>query len=667
MQRTDPGRQHRAEEANAAACPVSARAVLIGLLFAAFFCAFTPYNDFKIAATFLSGTYFPLSALFVLFCFAGGINALLHRFRPAAAFTPGELLTLWTLILVASGLPSSGMMRLLIPHIVAPHYYSNPGNQWEYKVWGSLPDWLKITDKAAADAFFRGYPRGQERIPWEAWTGPLFAWGLLALLFLSASFCVASLFRRQWVEHEKFAFPLVVLPVLLAEEPREGHRVNDLLRSRLLWLAVGLTTALHTTKGVHLLYPSVPDIPTTVNLMEYLTAPPWNRLAPLTVWLYPLVVGLSYLLSAEVAFSLWFFYAFYKGQLLLSALYNWDTPGSLLAPGQTLFHGLQVFGGALALVLWTLWTARRHLRDAWEKAWGGPGAARIDDTREMLSYRAALGGLALSCGGIGLWLYLATVPPPLIALSLLIALLALVLVAWMVCQAGMLFTAIPFGTVDVLGGTMGTARFDIPALYMAGRFEAIFLYPSREMLMPSLLNGAKAGEAGRLRARGLMGAMALSVGIGMLVSAVASLWLPYYNGGGNSLPDNFMYRGSPQRPLQFLGNAASVPFAGSWTGGLHIVGGFIGVLGLLLLRGQTGFGLHPIGFLAASVYAMQMLWFSLLLGWALKWLILRYGGGRGYTALLPFFLGLIVGDVLNGVVWIALGYLTGIGYRILPA
>jgi hypothetical protein len=61
-----------------------------------------------------------------------------------------------------------------------------------------------------------------------------------------------------------------------------------------------------------------------------------------------------------------------------------------------------------------------------------------------------------------------------------------------------------------------------------------------------------------------------------------------------------------------------------------------------------------------------MLWFSVLLGWLAKVVILRLGGLGVYRAALPFFLGLILGDVLNAVVWIVLGALTGVGYAILP-
>jgi hypothetical protein len=85
------------------------------------------------------------------------------------------------------------------------------------------------------------------------------------------------------------------------------------------------------------------------------------------------------------------------------------------------------------------------------------------------------------------------------------------------------------------------------------------------------------------------------------------------------------------------------------------------------LRAGTGFGLHPIGFLGASAYAVYVLWFSIFVGWLLKVIAQRYGGMKGFQTMLPFFLGLIVGDVLNAVAWIVLGHITGTGYNVLPA
>jgi len=72
---------------------VTPRAVLIGLAGAAALCAFTPFNDYKVAATYLSGTEFPVGALWFLLVVVLLVNPALWRLRPAVAMRRGELLT----------------------------------------------------------------------------------------------------------------------------------------------------------------------------------------------------------------------------------------------------------------------------------------------------------------------------------------------------------------------------------------------------------------------------------------------------------------------------------------------------------------------------------------------------------------------------------------------
>ncbi|MBC8141775.1 MAG: hypothetical protein H7Y38_10095, partial [Armatimonadetes bacterium] len=405
---------------------VTGRAVLTGLLFAALLCAITPYNDYKIGATYLAGNQFPVGAVFVLLLLAAPMNALLRRFAsqatlaPARAFSRAELLTVWTLMLVASGLPSSGMMRFFLPHIAAPQYFSNGVNNWEMKVWGSLPEWLSVSDPAAAKAYFAGYPRGAEFIPWAAWIRPLIGWGSFAACFFVATFCLANLLRKQWIENEKFVFPLVSLPLLLAEDPAPGTKLPPILRQPLLWIAIAFVTGLHALNGLHQLYPSIPPVQTAIQLDTLFTTPPFNQMGQMPALFFPLVVGLSFLLPTEVAFSLWFFFLFFKAQILFGAIYNHDMPSPLGSPAERKFHALQGLGGAIGLVAWTLFAARHHLRDVWEKATNGARAAAIDDSNEMFSYRTTIIGLILSYTGMALWLWLTTVPAPLIALCLLL-------------------------------------------------------------------------------------------------------------------------------------------------------------------------------------------------------------------------------------------------------
>jgi hypothetical protein len=57
---------------------------------------------------------------------------------------------------------------------------------------------------------------------------------------------------------------------------------------------------------------------------------------------------------------------------------------------------------------------------------------------------------------------------------------------------------------------------------------------------------------------------------------------------------------------------------------------------------------HPLGFVMGATYPMVLLWFSVSLGWLLKWSTLRFGGISLYHKLRPFFLGLVLGEYLSG-------------------
>jgi len=138
------------------------------------------------------------------------------------------------------------------------------------------------------------------------------------------------------------------------------------------------------------------------------------------------------------------------------------------------------------------------------------------------------------------------------------------------------------------------------------------------------------------------------------------------NGGGYSLSNQFTYHWSPQKPLGFVAGAATVPVKGNWTNWLHLIGGFLGVILMLTARAQMSAGIHPIGFLCASVYSLHVLWFSIFIGWFFKSLIQRYGGMKGYLGSMPLFLGFILGDVVNAIVWIVIGNLTNVGYSVMP-
>ena len=56
---------------------------------------------------------------------------------------------------------------------------------------------------------------------------------------------------------------------------------------------------------------------------------------------------------------------------------------------------------------------------------------------------------------------------------------------------------------------------------------------------------------------------------------------------------------------------------------------------------------------------MNPLWFSVFLAWAVKKLVLRFGGAGVYRRSQVFFLGLIAGQALSNGLWLIIDYFTG--------
>ena len=75
---------------------------------------------------------------------------------------------------------------------------------------------------------------------------------------------------------------------------------------------------------------------------------------------------------------------------------------------------------------------------------------------------------------------------------------------------------------------------------------------------------------------------------------------------------------------------------------------------------------HPIGYIVGVTYAPCHLWFSTLLGWGIKILVLKFFGVGAYRRFRPLFLGLIIGEYFMSALWIFVGLFTKVSYWGLP-
>ncbi|MGC8835129.1 MAG: DUF6784 domain-containing protein, partial [Armatimonadota bacterium] len=64
---------------------------------------------------------------------------------------------------------------------------------------------------------------------------------------------------------------------------------------------------------------------------------------------------------------------------------------------------------------------------------------------------------------------------------------------------------------------------------------------------------------------------------------------------------------------------------------------------------------HPVGYAVSSSWSLHVMWLPLLIAWALKLLILRYGGLKTYMQWMPLFFGLILGEFVVGSLWTIIG------------
>ncbi|MBT7099733.1 hypothetical protein HN937_20325, partial [Candidatus Poribacteria bacterium] len=250
---------------------VTSRAVLAGALCTAALVAVTPYNDQRIVGTYIAGNHFPVGAFAVLLAFTLVVNPALRRWTRGRPFSSGELLTVWVMTLVSSGIPSSGLFRYLLSTMIAPRYFATPENEWAELLHPHLSGWFAPSDPDVVRDFYEG----ADRVPWVGWLRPILFWTPLILLFYLAMICMCALLRRQWVEHERFTFPIMKVPMEVTVEPPSDRALNGFFHNRWMWLGCCIPVVIHTVNGLHAFVPSTPSIPMAFPLRPLFSEEPW--------------------------------------------------------------------------------------------------------------------------------------------------------------------------------------------------------------------------------------------------------------------------------------------------------------------------------------------------------------------------------------------------------
>ncbi len=627
----------------------SLRAVLVGILFVIAVCFIVCYAELVIRYIQIGFLQFP-PVVIGMFFFLVLANGLLQKVGKRLRFSHQELMTIYCMMLVASMISSRGLMEKLIPALVAVNYYANETNAWAELFFPHIKGWLVPFDPGKGElqkvsvSFYEKMEEWQS-IPWDKWITPLLVWGGLVLIIFFGFLCLASLLRRQWVDNEKLTFPFAQLPL----EFVSGTEAGGLFRSRLMWIGFAIPALIFTLNGLHGIIPAVPHLALDTSLNRYFTERPFNSMAYTPLYLSFAAIGFFYLLPTQLLLSLWVFFIFTRVQDVIAALFGMRITSMPLYPTQS-FIGYQIAGAYMVLVFYLFYVSIPHLKQVLGRVFR---RHELDDSNELMPYGLAFWGLILSFILTVSWCYMAGISLWFAAFEVLIYMFFVaVVMARSTAEGGLLMTETSFRPVDMYSMLVAKATLGGPTLTVLSLFDAVFTRDQRGLILTGFLDSLKISDGVNMRRRSLLPILIVGMLVAMLSAGIIHLWLPYNRGALNMY--SYVYWGNPL--WGFRDNAAAVERSGGqfadWSSLIFFMVGVGVTVSLVILRAMFWWWpLHPLGYALSASWTMIVFWFPVLVAWAIKQPLMRYGGVKLYRKYRPFFLGMVFGEFGLAVLW----------------
>ena len=551
--------------------------------------------------------------------------------------------------------------------------------------------------------FFTGLASGTGAVPlWElplgAWARPMLYWAPLLLSLSVALFSLQFLVHRQWAHHEQLSYPVAQVAGAFCAR-KDGERgVPDVFRNPLFWCGFVPVFVLLGLDTLASWYPQeVPGLQTMMPNLRSWWLPITTELPFLKKafgsasflngqTLFFSFFGIAYFVSSEISLTVGL------APFLLTAisLLFYSSTGTVMDDNVLTAERSGAFVGYTIILLYT---GRTYFKAVFARALGfGRRAARpaaaaaasaedAEDARDaedlaapdetsvlaarllVLAFAAFVVVLSWMCQS---WL-----------MALFYALLAMVMflvISRIVCETGIPFIQAGWTPTTVLVSLLGPAAFGPHALTYLQWGTAILVQDPRESLMPYVGTGAKVADDAGLPMRKVFRWALFALAVALVVAFFSALFSIY---NYTPMKHSWAARRTPTRYLdatarQFGDMQAAGVFEASLSRGplrrlalahptaLHchwMLYGALAVVGLSALRFRfSKFPIHPVFFLLMGTYPCLNAWGSFLLGWFVKQLVVRFGGGGVYQKCKPVFVGLIAGELGIAGVMLVVGF-----------
>ncbi len=631
---------------------LSVRALIIGCLLAAAATAAVAFGEW-VRSTQMGIIQFAPAAVGLLLVVALA-NLALRNLGPRLALKPGEIVIVYAMALVAALVASRAVLEKLIPTLVLSNYFATPANHWAEVLFPHMKQWAVPWDigggavQTVSRTFYEGVAPGAP-IPWAAWIGPLGAWAICISLFIFAYLCQAAILRRQWVDNEKLAFPLTILPLEIATD-QAGPQ--SFFRNKVMWLGLLIPVAIHTLNGLHANYPALPKITLNYDMGNALRAAgrPWDSAAGWTYIQLSLgALGFFYFLPAELLLTMWIFFWFGRAENIVFGAFGAPFEGMPMYP-TSLWNGYQSAGAFLVLAGYMTKSAWPYLRQVWQTV---VDPSRQEE-RELLPLRLAVVGLAGAALGAAVFFWKLGMTPGIALLQVTgLLFVTIPVMARSVNEVGLLETETSWRPIDFVTMFTPIQRVGTQTMTALSLTDAVFMRDQRGNLLSSFLDCLRLADRVKLDRRALLWALVGGLVISLVLGGFLGVALPYRLGAIQM--DNYIYQGTPLwMASDTAANMQATPQADHRLP-LFFGSGVLITLALTFLRTRyLWWPLAPIGLALSGTWGIITFWFTIFIAWLIKTMIMRYGGMRVFMALRPFFLGLILGEFLSAVVWAAL-------------
>lgn len=516
-------------------------------------------------------------------------------------------------------------------------------------------------------------------IPWNIWRTPMVNWSLLFIVVVVMMMALAEVLRRKWVDRENLAFPLVDVAdsVLRHDAELETSEDPTTPSPRSQWFSgVAITGML---LGAILIiaeavgwygYTSDTFVPAFDVSKELFTSGSLRSVRGVQFVLSPIIIGIAFLISLEMSFSIWFTFILYK---LITFLVNSGEGGSIRDSLYTGWGGgknypfpmEQMLGACLIYSLILLWNTRGS----------GPDKGGSFFPKKMASWAVwiCLGILGFCFWDQGIQ------HVGLIALFLLCVMMQTIAAARVRAETGLPGQHVnyEYTKLPMIFGMTGSTGKDTFASYINIVFLPVTLL---FRLLPQHLENIELARRHRLGyGKIAIGSILASV-VAIFVGVFTFIYFAYFHGWDHALATypvdglgNPGPKGVAHYPLwvsHFLSEQGLDKYV--QVHHVRVIAIIVGaaVVGMIIFARKRWlrFPLHPAGYLLLLLSMnyewttsylkgnngnseSTIIWGSVLMAWIIKKLIINYGGMTGYKKSKPFFIGLIVGSIVCVFAW----------------